>query len=584
MLKFISLNNKPVPNGNEKLLQNKPYIYWGEDNLYPQFLVKLFYDSPYQSGIIKGKSLFITSSGYEVEYLSAEGKEAFKAFEANEYGEDLQTVIDDLALELELLDGIALKITPNNGSGIYKYEVPGLEKIRASEDKDTFFYSENWAVTNQTEKTGYYELPALDKDALKNVSIYYYANPSKVYELKGTKQATNVYPRPSYTGGIKDILTDIETSVFHYHEIINNFKGSTIINFVGGEPTDEEKQEIYRDYKEGLTPTENAGGIMINFVNGREMLPEIQHVNGTDLDKRYLLLEEAVRKKIFVAHGVTSPALFGIATQGALGSTQELKIAFEIFKKTYVRQRQGIIESYINYLLKTYGIAAKIKLKEPEAPFLEENKQLGVSTEVKDENKEELLIQKFNEIGTTDLNGRIVYSEELTELDNVAAYEATLKAKVRKQKQSLTEIDALTLQYIKDGKQIPQISTALGLTNIKTLNTINKLIREGYLNDKGELTSKAKDILDVATFETEIYYSYELRDDVEPTKKGSRPFCTALMGLKPKYYTRQEIENLNTYTPEGNAFRYRGGWYANPTTKRNEKGCRHYWQSHVIIK
>jgi hypothetical protein len=81
----------------------------------------------------------------------------------------------------------------------------------------------------------------------------------------------------------------------------------------------------------------------------------------------------------------------------------------------------------------------------------------------------------------------------------------------------------------------------------------------------------------------QILYSYEVKPNYgDEVIAGTRDFCRELIKLD-RFYTREEIENI------GNAFgidawRYRGGWYHNPDTEKNEPSCRHFWQSNLTYK
>jgi hypothetical protein len=85
--------------------------------------------------------------------------------------------------------------------------------------------------------------------------------------------------------------------------------------------------------------------------------------------------------------------------------------------------------------------------------------------------------------------------------------------------------------------------------------------------------------------EIEILYNYDLRPDAPDLKKGgkSREFCTKLMANQ-RYFTRQEIDTITAATGMKDVWLYRGGWYSNPKTERNEPACRHEWRQNIVLK
>jgi hypothetical protein len=55
-----------LPEPVEKVKANSR-VYWGEDNLYAQFLNRLYYENPVHGGIINQKVKFITAGGLSIE-------------------------------------------------------------------------------------------------------------------------------------------------------------------------------------------------------------------------------------------------------------------------------------------------------------------------------------------------------------------------------------------------------------------------------------------------------------------------------------------------------------------------------------
>ena len=56
-----------LPEPIEKVNTQNSRVSWGEDNLQPQFLNRLYYENPVHGGIINQKVKFITAGGLSVE-------------------------------------------------------------------------------------------------------------------------------------------------------------------------------------------------------------------------------------------------------------------------------------------------------------------------------------------------------------------------------------------------------------------------------------------------------------------------------------------------------------------------------------
>jgi hypothetical protein len=574
----LKFSNKKVPENIEKEIQGKDWIGFGLDNYYPQFLVRLFQESAFHSGIINGKVHYIVGSGFTVK----ETTENVDFLNNGIHEKDIEEVLTDIAQDYELYNGFYLKLVKDNSQMLAFMEVIPFEKVRTNADKSMFYVSDNWRIQTQSpEQTNFQTIPAYSPFTDDLISILYVYNSSKTYKAPKQGKTYNVYPQPNYIGGIKDIMSDVEISGMHYYSLVNGLKTSTLITFTNGEPAEDERAAIEQDYKEGLTPTENSGGIMLNFVNGQEQIPDIKFLTGDDFDKRYTVTQDSVQKKIFVAHGVTTPALFGIATQGTLGSKQEMEIGFEIFKKTYVRARQKTIEKTMNYIGEQFGFDLDFKMNEPEMPFSPEHKETKVEetpaltpSNFADQ-QEEKFLEMASKLGRTLCEGeRVVFSCEAKEL-------------FHKHQFDISENEALFLAlYMKDNNP-KKIAEALGISYKEVMTMYKDLTRLGYL-EKGKITLKGAQLVSATKtiYPLEVLYKYEVRQSGVPAAGvenyvNSRNFCKVLEGLG-KLYNRAEIEQLNAVAPEGNAFAYRGGWLNNNGV--NQLGCRHSWKLSFVIK
>jgi len=90
---------------------------------------------------------------------------------------------------------------------------------------------------------------------------------------------------------------------------------------------------------------------LINFAEANETKPEILPLRSNELDKQYEQLGRDTAQNIFIGHGVTSPMLFGVKSEGQLGGRSELDIAWQLFSLNYVEPRRKQFESEFNYLM-----------------------------------------------------------------------------------------------------------------------------------------------------------------------------------------------------------------------------------------
>lgn len=332
-LNYVQFENHKLPEFKE--VKGREFVYFGENNLYPQYLIELYNRCSTHNAIVTGKAQMIKGKGFEETPSNA-------AFIANTGGyEDLNYILFKTAVDLELFGGFALEITFGMAGGkIAAINHIDISKLRLTRDKEFTIYSDNWAIGSRAEKKTFKVWH--DKAPRQGTYIYYF---------KQYRTGLDCYPVPEYIGSIAAIETDVEINNFHLNEIKQGFAGGTMVNFNNGIPNNPEKQrEIERKLKAKFSGTDNAGGVVINFSDSPDKKPDILPLNGNDLDKRFEQLRKDTTQEIFIGHKVTSPMLFGVKTEGQLGGRTEYLDAFELFNLNYVAYKQKCLEEAYEYL------------------------------------------------------------------------------------------------------------------------------------------------------------------------------------------------------------------------------------------
>jgi len=319
---FIKFADVKVPVMKE--LPNKGWVMFGEDNKFPNMLLNMFNKSSKHNGIILGKVNYITGKGFD------------HVVQANPY-ENCNEILKKVCLDIEVFGGCYLEIQYNAAGTIGAfYHVP-YHKVRSSKD-NTQFYVKDWESYKKNDEPKVFAAynPKLDVNLLRNqTQILYY---------KEYRPGVETYSYPGYMGALNAIQTDIEISKYHLSTITNGMFASKMISFFEGIPTEEEKREIEKGFKSKFTGSENAGNIVLNFGKDPLKRPQLDDLSSTELDKHFEVLAKSVQTEIFSGHQITSPMLFGIKTEGQLGGRSEIRDAYEIFKNTYVNDKQQALE------------------------------------------------------------------------------------------------------------------------------------------------------------------------------------------------------------------------------------------------
>jgi hypothetical protein len=131
----------------------------------------------------------------------------------------------------------------------------------------------------------------------------------------------------------------------------------------------EEMDAAYKEFERKYTGSENAGKFILTFSEGVEQKPELTAIQLNDSDERFIMLHAEMKEEIFVGHGVVSPMLFGIRTEGQLGGRDEMLEALAIFQSTYIDGRQKLIEKQLDKLSYYAGVSEPIKFNKYEINF-----------------------------------------------------------------------------------------------------------------------------------------------------------------------------------------------------------------------
>jgi hypothetical protein len=614
-----------IPLPVEKQKAGQSWISWGDNNDYPQFLIGLYYNSSIHGGIVNSKVKYIASSGLDAQTNDLPKWELIKKNGNAPFSLDEISLM--VAKDFELLDSFAILFKKNPISKFWDAHHVSTELIRKGEDSSFFYYSENWKERNQTEeKTGFKKIKNIEDLSLEDKEcLLYVSSRSKqhIIDEKTGLLTKSVYPIPSYSGAIKSIMASIEMNYFRYSEVVNSFKGGTMINIPTGAPDNEhDKKKLINQLKGDATNRDTQGGIIVTFSRGSENAPTVTQINGNNLDQRYLLTQESIIDDIMVGHSVISPTLFSIKTAGQLGGSQELETAYQLFMNNYALERQKIITDaleYAHYTLNNfYGdiffiskplnlsgkndevseIAKKINVLEPTLQnvvlsklTINELREIAglnplpngdvIQQSFKNEVSDETVISWFSELGRTDY--KEVFSQEVKDFAKLEMSEKELLSKYSFAN-DLTADQLKIVEMINNGESYGAIVKAIDKGATYVSRQLVELEKLGMI--KGfELTPKGKTNVGEVSFE--VVYQYREREGIPPLKGESRPFCKNLIDLK-RVFTRDEIDQITARLKangiDRNVWEYKGGWYTNPETGVHTPSCRHTWYQTIIEK
>jgi hypothetical protein len=399
MIKLFKFDQVPLPVYKE--VKGKEYVYYGEKNDYPNYLLRIYNNSAKNNAIITGKVDYICGNGWTVK--AEDEMQKAKAFglidRINTKEESLNELTKKLVTDLSIFGGYYLQVIWTKGTGeIAELYHVDYYKVRTNLDNSEFYVSDNWIKNdNVNPRPDFETYPAFDPNNTTGTQILYF---------KEYRAGANTYSLPDYRGAISYIELDISIGEYHLNTINNGMFSSKLINLNGGKVSQEEEDRIERQFKDKFSGSKNAGKFMLAFNDSKENEPSIVDLSGTELDKHFDLLNKTVQQEIFTGHKVTSPMLFGVKTEGQLGGRAELREASELFQNTYVNSKQQSLEEVVNYLLKFNDIVAELEIKKTEPIAFQFSEQIISVNMTQDEIREKLglaPIEKKESQGSQDI-------------------------------------------------------------------------------------------------------------------------------------------------------------------------------------
>lgn len=329
-------------------ISGKSYVYFGDDNLYPEKLIHL-----YNSSAMHKTCATAVSEGIFGEGISVIGQEYI-----NLKGETIDDVFERITLDYLLYGGYAINVVWNKERTaiVEIYHLPFNNvrsgKMDENDEVNEYFYSSDWSNLRKHKEVAYRAFDSTDNKGDNASQIYYYFNYTP---------GQDIYPLPGYASAINDITLDGKISRFHVNNISNGLAPSLFISFKNGIPTPEQRREVYKEIEDTYAGEENAGRFFLSFSDA-DTAPEVTPITAAN-DNYYITLEERVSSRILTAWRITSPLLLGIKdANGFSSNADEIKVAYAHFEGTVVEPLRKKLTNSFGYILKLAGYNINIKV------------------------------------------------------------------------------------------------------------------------------------------------------------------------------------------------------------------------------
>ena len=332
-LDLIKLSHYNIPHLVED--SKNDWVSFGEDNLYPNYLLELFLGSAINGALIKSIGAMIYGEGLAATNVdeSTDTKESYLRLTELLHNSD-DDVLKDLALDLKLFGGCYVNVIwSRDRSKIAKIHHIPAQYIRSGKMIDGeiqhYYYSADWSKAKKGEyrPRAYAAFNTEDRTQASQILMIRDKNPALFYGFA-----------PDYVAATDWIQMELEIAQFHLANITSGMTPSMHVGFSNGVPTEEERRTIERQLNQKFAGTGNAGKILITFNDGKETTPTIEPIQMNDAQNAWVEMSKQSVNQILAGHRVTSPILFGIRSEGGgLGNNaDELRDAYSLFNNTVV--------------------------------------------------------------------------------------------------------------------------------------------------------------------------------------------------------------------------------------------------------
>lgn len=341
----------------EKFVNSKKWIAFGEKDATPQELIRLYQNSDgLHSALVKKKADMTAGNGFEF-------NASYEQFLKNEYGtETVESIAYKVAFDLSLHGGAYIQITwSQDRKSIAKVEFLPSDKVRIAvpEDKDNceiegFYVSRDFEKHTKPENKPEF-VHAFSEEEEDKLN-----HPTQIYYIKIYSAGLDYYSLPSYFPALNWIKLSYEISTFHLKCAQNSYLPNLIVSVPN--MYDEVIREKMSAEIKARSGTDNAGETVVLYGDSPEKMPKFDVIDPMVSDKKFSTTMTQMNENIYIAHGANSN-IAGVAVQGKLGSSAEIKEAYAMYNQTIISPLQIMVERLFEMLGKINGCTGELKLK-----------------------------------------------------------------------------------------------------------------------------------------------------------------------------------------------------------------------------
>ena len=334
-----------------KEAKRENWVEFGSSNDYYGFLIDCYTNSTTNNAIINNVSRLIYGKG-----LSATNASKKPSEYATMMSLFSKQSVRHLCTDLKMLGQCAMQVIyTKDRKKIAQVEHIPVQLLRAEKCNEEgkiegYYYSDDWSDTKRY-------IP-------KRISAFGCSNDAlEVYMVKPYSVGLKYYALPDYVGATPYCTLEESISEYLINEVNNGFSSRAVINFNNGSPSEEQQQLIKSKVLNQLTGT-SGEKVIISFNNNQDSKTTVDSMPVNDAPDLYSTLAEECLRKVMLGHQITSPLLFGIASQNGFSSNaDELRDSFILFENMIINPYREMLTDAFDELLAYNDITLNLYFK-----------------------------------------------------------------------------------------------------------------------------------------------------------------------------------------------------------------------------
>ncbi|RKY66119.1 MAG: hypothetical protein DRP97_08385, partial [Candidatus Latescibacterota bacterium] len=364
IINFTRESQAPIV--SERIQKQKPFVFYGLDNLYPNDLIRMADNSALHSAILDTKAKMIAGDG--IIYEGTEGEKFLEEATAKWGG--LNKLIERISVDIAYFNSFYLNVQFNMGKEIDTIKHMDFSFIRSGKMDSRGEVSEYWMSTRwdiATNKRVY----TAEEEIYRPKEILGF-DPKKMTDKASKRQgqlivakkyspSTLYYSKPTYIGATNQIEIAAKIANFHKNQLDNGMTGNLHLHLRQDLSNEEKRIKLLKDLNEQYAGSNNAGRIFLTWGVGDANEPAVNPINTSDVHNALSDLNTRTNEDIALAHQMPR-SIIGLDQNTGLGGL-EIANALDMFQTIYVGPQQQLIEDTINEILRFNNINDSIKIE-----------------------------------------------------------------------------------------------------------------------------------------------------------------------------------------------------------------------------